>query len=275
MGVKITKFAGEYAELAAWTGEPEDQIRADEDYHEQERAHWLAWDGDAVVGALHPWLAPDGRLRLYYDTCRADAYAPLADAIEGHCYATVDATDEEALTGLTAAGFTENRRENLYQIPVTRIDAPMPAGIAIVTADKTELEPLMLLDCAIRADIPGSQGWQPDPVWFREETYDSPSFDPETYRVALDGEAYVGLARVWKALPGAQYRRLGCVGVLGSYRRQGLGRALIARAFEPLAAAAETIVTAEADGDNVASHTLLSGFGATVTGATIELYRAG
>jgi hypothetical protein len=48
------------------------------------RDHWLAWDGDLVVGALHSWQSPDGRLRL--------------------------------------------------------------------------------LDCAIRADIPGADGWQPDPI---------------------------------------------------------------------------------------------------------------
>ena len=83
MGLRITKFAGEYAELAAWTGEPEDQVRSDEDYHAEDREHWLAWDGNSVVGALHPWRAPDGRHRLYHDKCRADAYAPLAAAIEG------------------------------------------------------------------------------------------------------------------------------------------------------------------------------------------------
>lgn len=88
----------------------------------------------------------------------------------------------------------------------------------------------MLLDCAIRADIPGADGWQPDAAWFREETYDSPFFDPLTYRVALDGHDYVGLARIWKRTPStAAYCRLGCVGVLAGYRQRGLGRALIAR----------------------------------------------
>jgi hypothetical protein len=53
----------------------------------------------------------------------------------------------------------------------------------------------------IRADIPGAEGWQPDPVWFREETDDPPFFDPQTYRVSLDGAKYVGLARMWKKAP--------------------------------------------------------------------------
>src|ERR1700735_5682359 len=40
--VRITKFA----ELSAWTGEPQEQLRAQEDYHDKDRDHWLAWDGD-------------------------------------------------------------------------------------------------------------------------------------------------------------------------------------------------------------------------------------
>ena len=155
-----------------------------------------------------------------------------------------------------------------------RVSATMPAGITVVTADHTELEPLMDLDCTIRADIPGSDGWQPDPEWFRAETYDSPFFDPQTYRVALDGSDYVGLARVWKALPDHAYPHLGCVGVCAAYRRRGLGRALIAAAFAPLADAGVTAVTAEADAANKASHNLLTGFGARVTGAAVELRRA-
>jgi ribosomal protein S18 acetylase RimI-like enzyme len=274
MTVTVSRFADEFGALAAWTGEPEDQLRAEEDYHSAEREHWLAWAGGAVVGVLHPWRSPDGRLRLYYDKCRPDAYGPLAAAIDGECVATVNATDTAALAALTAAGFTELRRENEYEIPVSLVTAAVPAGIEIVTADQTELEPLMLLDCAIRADIPGSEGWQPDPAWFREETYDSPFFDPQTYRVALDDGAYVGLARVWKPLPGRRYGRLGCVGVLAGYRRRGLGRALIAQAFAALAATGQAAVTAEADATNAASHALLTRFGARVTGGTIELHRS-
>jgi ribosomal protein S18 acetylase RimI-like enzyme len=274
MSLTVARFAGEYARLAAWTGESEELLRAEHEDAEQSDL-WLAWDGDNVVGALCPWRAPDGRCRLYFEKCRPDAYAPLAALMSGECFATIDCQDDAALAALTRAGFTQHRRENEYEIPVSRVAAPVPAGITIVTADATELLPLMLLDCAIRADIPGSEGWQPDPAWFREETYDSESFDPQTYRVALIRGDYVGLARVWKALPGHQYRRLGCVGVLAPYRRQGLGRALIAQAFEPLAEAGERIVTAEADVTNVASHALLTSFGGRVTGGTLELRRSG
>lgn len=56
--LRITKFAGEFGALAAWTGEPEEQLRAEEEYHSEERDHWLAWDGDDVVGVLQSVAAP-------------------------------------------------------------------------------------------------------------------------------------------------------------------------------------------------------------------------
>jgi hypothetical protein len=224
VGLQIRKFAGEFEAVATWTAEPEQQLRDDEDYRAIDREHWLAWDGPNVVGAVHPWRAPDGRHRLYFDKCREDALAPLAAAIAGECFATVDATEAATLVELAQAGFARHRTGNAYEIPVTRVDAQVPAGIVIVTADQSELGPLMDLDCAIRAGIPGSDGWRPDPVWFRAETYDSPSFDPQTYCIALDGTDYVGLARVWKALPGHRYGRLGCVGVRRPYRRRRQSR---------------------------------------------------
>ncbi len=271
--VRVASFAGEFAALADWSGTPEEELRARDAYYSDDQDCLLAWQGSQLAGVLNTWQAPDGRLRLYFGSCRSDAYAPLAAGIGAACYATVDKADLEALRALSGAGFTEVRRENEYEIPVSRVDAVVPDGISIVTADQTELEPLMMLDCAIRADIPGADGWQPDPAWFRAQTYDSPDFDPQAYRVALDGDDYVGLARIWLRSPSRVYRRLGCVGVLREYRRRGLARALVARALAPVAAAGETAVTAEVDTTNIASHTLLTGFGGRVTGGTVELYR--
>lgn len=278
--LRIARFGEEYAELAAWTGEPEADLRADEDYQDQGREHWLAWDGDRVTGVLHPWRAPDGRHRLYFGRCGADTYGPLAAAVDGECYATADAGDAAMIGALTAGGFTEHRREHIYRVPVRPLAAPVPDGLTIITAERTELEPLMLLDCAIRADIPGAEGWQPDPAWFRAETYDSPDFDPLTYRVALDGDGYVGLARVWRATSGPggpggalPLQRLGCVGVLPGYRRRGLARALIGAAFGPLLNRGVPAVSCEVDAANEPSNALFAGLGAVVTGGTVELRR--
>jgi len=271
MTLRVTRFVSEYAELAAWTGETEEQLCAREALHEEDRELWLAWDSDRVVGAVHPWLRPDSRSVLYFDRCRTDAYAPLAGVVSGECFTSLPSTDHSALTALTSAGFVEHRREHTYEMPVRPIDAPVPSGVRVITADQTDLEPLMMLDCALREDVPGSEGWQPDPVWFREETYDSPFFDPLTYRVALSGSDYVGLARIWngpRPLP-----RLGLVGVLAPYRRRGLARALISQCFEPLVHRGATVVAAEADAADVAAAALLASLDATIVSTTIELRR--
>lgn len=230
-----------------------------------------ALDGDEVVGAVQRWRSPDGRLHLHFDQTRPDALAPLAASIPGECYTSADRADVEALEALTAAGFTESRREDEFEIPVTRLNAPVPPGYRIVTADQTTLESLALLDVQLREDVPGADGWQVDLAWFRGQTFDSPFYDPETYRVALAGDAYAGLARIWI---GPRPRpRLGLIGVLAPHRRRGVARALIAAAFAPLADRGIPVVTAEADTTNTASQTLLKSLGAQVTGGTVELHR--
>lgn len=91
--------------------------------------------------------------------------------------------------------------------------------------------------------------------------------------MALDGSAYVGLARVWRPLPGDDLPRLGCVGVRRGYRRRGLARALIAAAFVSLVERGVRAVTTEVDETNVASNALFASLGAIRTGSSIELRR--
>jgi RimJ/RimL family protein N-acetyltransferase len=276
MSIRVRRFAGEFEELAAWTGEAVEDLRAQEAHHDGPRDVWLAWEGDRVkgdrvIGVMRPWVRPDGRCTLYFGRSAPRAYERLVGVIDGECFTSLDAADTSTMTIFEGLGFAEGRREREYAIPVSSFDAPLPAGLNAITADRTELEPLMLLDCALREDVPGADGWQPDPHWFREETYDSPYFDPLTYVVALDGDDYVGLARIWngpRPVP-----RLGMVGVLAGYRRRGLGRALIARAFAPLVERGVPGVVAEADATNVASNALLTELHGVVTGETVELRR--
>jgi len=268
MALKAAVFAGEYEALGAWTG----QTRA-ELIEEEGREFWLCWDGDRVVGVLRPWLRPDGRLELDFGRCEPRALPVLLARVHGECFTTVDGADSGRLAELGRLGFRVERREFRYSVPVAPVDAPVPVGLEVISAAATRLEPLLALDCALREDVPGSQGWQPDPVWFREETYDSPFFDPEAYLVALDGADYVGLVRVWngpRPLP-----RLGLIAVLPPYRRRGLARGLIGQAFAALHARGVREVTAEVDDTNTASNALLTGFGGVVTGSDLELRRAG
>ena len=234
---------------------------------------WQAVDGDRVVGVLEQWQTPDGRRSVSFGSCSPEAYSLLAAQVPGTVLTMVDTTDKQAVDALADAGFTTARFEDRYSIPVHRLDAPVPDGLSLISAADADVEALMMLDCALRQDVPGSDGWQPDLAWFRAQTHDSPYFGPATYLIAVDGEQYVGLVRIWngpRPVP-----RLGLIGVLPGYRRRGLARALIAAAFEPLFARGATEAVAEVDRSNIASRTLMARLGAVVTGSDVQLIRDG
>jgi GNAT superfamily N-acetyltransferase len=240
MSLRAALFTDEYESLGALTGQSRDELIAEQGNHDG-RDWWLAWDGNRVVGLMQPWLRPDNKQALFFGPCAPGAYALFAAQIPGAVVTVLDTAEQVPLDELADAGFTTMRFEDRYSIPVRPLDAPIPPGLRIISAADTELKLLMALDCALREDVPGSAGWQPDATWFREETYDSPYFDPSTYLVALDGEKYVGLVRIWNGpqpLP-----RLGLIGLLPAYRRRGLAKALISRAFTALLASLGGVVT--------------------------------
>jgi ribosomal protein S18 acetylase RimI-like enzyme len=148
-----------------------------------------------------------------------------------------------------------------------------PPGIAFVGADQVEEERLRLLDDLLRQDVPGTDGWKWGAEGFREETYDSPDFDPATYLVALgeNGEE-IGIARVWMRRDGP---RLGLIGVRPDRRRKGVARALLAAILTEVGARGLPEVRTEVDETNVASRELLFRFGARTVGARLELFRDG
>jgi RimJ/RimL family protein N-acetyltransferase len=273
MGITVRALGTEYGALAAWTGEPVEDIRRQAEEDHEGRVHWVAWRDGAVVGAVHPWLAPDGKQRLFFDRTVADAYPALVGMLDGACTTYADVEDSKSVEALRGLGFEVSRRELQVEIPVARTEYAVPAGYRVISAADTGVRALMTLDAGIRNDVPGAEGWQTDEQWFREETFESPFFDPETYLVAIDSsDAYAGLVRIWngpRPLP-----RLGLIGVLAAHRRRGLARALLSRGFNVLAGRGNPTVIAEVDETNVASRTLLSSFGATPVGVELELTRA-
>jgi GNAT superfamily N-acetyltransferase len=249
------------------------------------RAHpgltWRALDNGDVVGAITAFLRPDNRWFAYFDSCRADAYRPLLAAVvgnvEGDLHATADEGDSEAAGRLIELGFTENRREGIYLLPTDPgrtglADVAVPDDTVIISAASADEDDLRLLDEALRKDVPGSDGWEWDPAEFHAETFGD-DFDPATYLVAADaaaGGGYIGLARIWIG-PGTP--RLGLIAVLRPYRRRGVARALLARAFSVLHDRGQAEVTAEIDDTNTASLTLLKGLGARRKSGTVEFVR--
>lgn len=241
---------------------------------------WRALDVGGAVGAVTAFLRPDNRWFIWFDSCRADAYGPLvaavADNVASDLYANADEVDAEAIARFIDLGFTENRREGIFLIPTDPnrtglADVGVPGDTVIISAADADEDDLRLLDDVLRADVPGSDGWVWDPGDFHEETFGS-QFDPATYLVAADTASgtYVGLARIWV---GPGMCRLGLIAVLPPYRRRGVAKALLARAFTVLHERGQAEVSAETDDTNTATLALLGGMGARRMDGTVEFVK--
>src|SRR5712671_4627856 len=219
---------------------------------------WRALDGDLVAGEVSARLRPDNRWFLYFDTWRADAYPPLADAVARDLgrdlHVTLEDAEYDALDACAEAGFAPHRRESYYRIPadpaVTGLaGAVLPPGLDVLSAAGAEITRLRLLDDALRQDVPGSEGWRWHAEEFRAETF-GPFFDPAPYLIAADRARgdYAGLVRIWRTRAGP---RLGLIATLARYRRRGIARALLGQACAVIAARGDTSVTGEVDDTNV------------------------
>ena len=242
---------------------------------------WCALDGDLVAGEVTARVRPDARCYLFFDAWQSAAYAPLTEAaardFRRDLYVSLDDGEYDALDACGAAGFTVHRRESYYRVPadpaVTGLTgARLPAGLDVISAADADIDRLRELDDALRQDVPGSDGWRWEAEEFQAQTFSPYFLDPATYLIAVvqaTGE-YAGLARIWKNRAGP---RLDLVGVRASYRRRGVARALLSRAFAVLSARGEASVVAEADDANVAAISLLTALGARRYGGSVELIR--
>lgn len=195
---------------------------------------------------------------------------PDDDLPGGLIYATAGEADKARLDALTSLGFRAHRRELVLELPTDTTQHPKPAGVGFVQADTVDEERLRLLDDDLRQDVPGTDGWEWGADQFHSELY-SPGFDPATYLVAVDGDgSYLGIARVWMR---PEQPRLGFIGVRSERRRQGIARALLAEVLREVHRRGVSHVRTEVDETNVASRSLLCGFGGTRVGAVLELRR--
>lgn len=212
---------------------------------------------------MRSWTRPDGRTFVLG--------APDPELPAGELFAFADEADTERRAALAALGFRPHRRELELLLPTGVESAELPAGIRVLHGDEVRVEELRLLDDALRGDVPGTEGWRWDGDGFREETF-SEHFDPALYLVAADeatGEL-VGIVRIWNRPDGP---KLGLVGVRRAYRRRGITRALLARAFATLRERGVAEVETSVDETNVASRALLEALGGAPVGATLELRR--
>lgn len=218
---------------------------------------------------MRQWTRPDGRCFVFGE--------PDRDVPHGRVYAEADEADMARVQALARLGFAIHRRELVLRLStdpaawdVAAVEPPR--GIELVRADRVDEEQLRLLDDLLRQDVPGTDGWTWTPDGFREETYDSPDFDPATYLVALDDGNGIGLARVWMR---TDRPRLGLIGVRPDRRRKGVARALLAAVLTAVRERGASEVETEVDEANAASRQLLHGFGGRTVGTSLELVREG
>ena len=214
---------------------------------------------------MRHWTRPDGRCFVVGE--------PDDDLPSGRIYATADEGDETRLDSLRSLGFAPHRRDLVLELPTDPAEwsraVAMPQGMECQPADQVDEERLRLLDDALRQDVPGTDGWGWGADEFRDEMY-SPGFDPATYLVAVDRDgSCLGIARVWMR----EQPRLGFVGVHSERRRRGIARALLAEVLTEVHRRGVPHVLTEVDESNVASRTLLAGFGGKPVGASLELVR--
>ncbi len=226
------------------------------------RARWMAIDRGEVVGAATALVRPDDRMFLIFASTTADAYRPLATtvaaAVSRPLFANVDASDDRALVALTDAGFGVEIAVDKFRI---RFDAALdalarawaPSRFSLDQADTVEEERLFTLDCALRRDVPGTDGWVGNRRWFRDELRERPPFDPRAYLVGIERRSgdYVGLVRIWR---NADEPRLGLLGVARPYRGTPLAASLLARSLTAASTWGHATFTTETSTSNVAVH---------------------
>lgn len=182
--------------------------------------------------------------------------------------------DPERVGILHAAGFVAARTEALWRIPLASLPVrPIHStSHRLVGVDRCDLDRVVDLDNALRADIPGSRAWQGTTTDL-SESLDDAEFDPALYLIAAhrQTDAYDGLIRVWDRRP---WPRLGCLGVRVAWRRTRLPAVLVSAATRVLRDRGVTDIVTETDVLNGESHPMASSRGIS-TGAMTEWERTG
>ncbi|MEV0648606.1 GNAT family N-acetyltransferase [Phytomonospora sp. NPDC050363] len=276
--MEISTFTDEYELAAALYGVTPERLREIDGLHKERRPRWIAADDGDALGVVTSHLRGDDRLFGYFGGDLARTAGPLAAtvaaALRRDLHVSVDETDTPAFL---AAGFRRVRAEDRFRVPFAAVldrlgEHTVPEGHTLLTADAADPARLLELDTELRQDVPGSECWAPDPVWFREETFDSPCFSADGYLVAVDDETgeYCGLARFWRNTDGP---RLGLLAVRATHRGRGLGAALLWQAARAASRWGFDEFTAESDPSTDVMHGWLTRLGGIRTGADVELVR--
>lgn len=240
-----------------------------------ESGSWETTDG----AALRAVLRPDGAWWVRLPESRPDAWPELAEAATRDGAAPLLTSrpaeeDQDRVGFLRRAGFTPSRTQTSWRIPLDpRLVTVSRTQHQIVAVTECEADAVADLDNAVRADIPGTQGWVGNGAQLLE-SLDDPDFDPELYRVARHRVTGTldGLIRVWNRRPEP---RLGCVGLTRRWRRTGLARVLVQDVARTLLDRGVTHITAETDHTNRDSHLMALNHGGMAVQMSTEWRREG
>lgn len=276
--MEISTFTDEYELAAPLYGLTAARLREIDGLHGEHRRRWLASDAGGPVGVVTSHVRADDRLFAHFGGDLARTAGPLSAAVSSaHRRELHVSVDETAAPVFLDAGFRARRREDRFRVDFATAldrlgDRPVPGGWSLRRADAVDPDRLLELDTALRQDVPGSEDWKPDPVCFREETFDSPHFSPDGYLVAVDEATgdHAGLARFWRNPDGP---RLGLLAVLPAHRGRGLGAALLSAAAKAASRWGSSGFTAESDPSTAVMHAWLTRLGGVRTGTDVELVR--
>lgn len=221
---------------------------------------------------------PDGAWSVRLPEDQPGAWPALVEAATGEGCGTLLTSrpahqSDDHVRGLQRAGFTPTRTETAWRIPLDpRLAKPVRTQHRLLSVTEFDAEAVAALDNAIRADIPGTQGWAATGTQLLE-SLDDPDFDPDLYRIALHPETgnLDGLIRGWNRCPEP---RLGCIGVARPWRRTSLALALVQDIARTLLSRGVTHITAETDNTNTSSHLMAINHGGVAVQTSVEWRRA-
>lgn len=218
--------------------EVDDQIVAVGSYSESE---WSYVPGKYGIGIdVHPDYRRRGIGTALYDHIWAalSTHEPKPNLLT----ANTRQSKIDAVRFLEKRGFKPIMRWMISYLDVESFDSPAfvsvtrrieDQGIQIRTfADLEAQDPearrtYYVLDCAVAEDEPNTSPLTVPPFEaFEKQFFESPNFNPDAFFIALDGDAYVGMAEISPNKEKPSEFISGFGGVLRSHRRKGIMSAL-------------------------------------------------
>lgn len=237
---------------------------------------WHALDDGHVIGHGDASRRHDGRLFLSIDSWHPAGFDQLAEAmlaaLPKPLYTIVDETDLDLTSSWERVGFTTRRREWELLVPTdpgsTGLGSVLPPpGVTIMAAGSAKVDPLRILDRAIRDEVEASVGWREMPAEVLPRLDEATVLDPSKYAVAAQSDRYVGLIRLAQV---TRQPRIGLIAVRAEQQRNGIARALLAHALGSLHLSGIETASAEVNESNGATAALFDGIGARRVSSNLE-----